>query len=164
MSDSPHSVVAPSRAARRFAAAVVVLYALITLVPLAWIVLTSFKSPSDAISYPPKLLFQPTLEGYVNLFTTRSRQAPEILAAMPPPQTWYDRLARTRNMVIVGPSRFIQRYGNSLVIAVGSTVLAVGLGTLAAYAPSTAAATAAAFRSPCATRSTWRASRIVPSP
>ena len=76
MSDSPHSVVAPSRAARRFAAAVVVLYALITLVPLAWIVLTSFKSPSDAISYPPKLLFQPTLEGYVNLFTTRSRQAP----------------------------------------------------------------------------------------
>lgn len=129
-----HSVVEPSRAAKRVAGTLVVLYALITLAPLAWIVLTSFKSPSDAISYPPKLLFQPTLEGYVNLFTTRSRQSPDILAAMPPPDTWYDRLARSRNMVIVGPSRFMQRYGNSLVIALGSTVLAVGLGTLAAYA------------------------------
>ena len=104
MSDTAHSVVAPSRAARRVAAVLVVAYAVITLVPLVWIVLTGFKSPSDAISYPPKLLFEPTLEGYVNLFTTRSRQSPEVLAGMPAPDTWYDRLARTRNMVIVGPS------------------------------------------------------------
>jgi multiple sugar transport system permease protein len=30
---------------------------------------TGFKSPSDAISYPPNVFFEPTLEGYVNLFT-----------------------------------------------------------------------------------------------
>ncbi len=134
MSDAAHSVVAPSRLARRVAAVVVVAYAVITLIPLLWIVLTGFKSPADAIAYPPKILFQPTLEGYVNLFTTQSRQSPEVLAALPPPDTWYDRLARTRNMIIVGPSRYLQRYGNSIVVAFGSTVLAVGLGTLAAYA------------------------------
>ena len=134
MSTGAHSVVAPSRLARRIAAVVVVAYAVITLIPLLWIVLTGFKSPADAIAYPPKLLFQPTLEGYVNLFTTQSRQSPEVLAALPPPGTWYDRLARTRNMIIVGPSRYLQRYGNSIVVAFGSTVLAVGLGTLAAYA------------------------------
>jgi multiple sugar transport system permease protein len=134
MSDAAHSVVAPSRLARRVAAVVVVAYAVITLIPLLWIVLTGFKSPADAIAYPPKILFQPTLEGYVNLFTTQSRQSPEVLAALPLPDTWYDRLARTRNMIIVGPSRYLQRYGNSIVVAFGSTVLAVGLGTLAAYA------------------------------
>ena len=48
-------------------------YALITLMPLVWIIATGFKSPSDAIAYPPKLMFTPTLEGYVNLFTSRSR-------------------------------------------------------------------------------------------
>ena len=133
MSDTAYSVVAPSRGARRVAAVLVVAYALVTLVPLLWIVLTGFKSPADSISYPPKILFQPTLEGYVNLFTTQSRQSPEILAAMPPPATWYERVARNRNMVIVGPSRYLQRYGNSLVVAFGSTVLAVALGTLAAY-------------------------------
>ena len=51
-----------------------VLYAVITMIPLLWIVLTAFKSPDDAISYPPKVLFKPSLEGYCNVFTTRSRQ------------------------------------------------------------------------------------------
>ena len=52
------------------------------MVPLAWIVLTSFKSPPDSISYPPKLVFTPTLEGYCNLFTTRTRQTPEYIEAL----------------------------------------------------------------------------------
>ena len=41
---------------------------------------------------------------------------------------------RSRNMVIAGPSRFFDRYTNSLIIGFGSTFLAVFLGTLAAYA------------------------------
>ena len=53
---------------------IVILYALVSMVPLIWIVLTGFKTPPDSISYPPKVLFQPSLEGYVNLFTTRTRQ------------------------------------------------------------------------------------------
>ncbi len=39
--------------------------------------MTGFKTPPDAISYPPKVVFTPSLEGYCNLFTTRSRQTPE---------------------------------------------------------------------------------------
>jgi multiple sugar transport system permease protein len=132
-SASAHSVVQPSSLTKRIAAAVVVLYAIVSMVPLVWIVLTGFKTPPDSISYPPKVLFQPSLEGYVNLFTTRTRQTPAFIATLPPAQTWYDRLVRSRNMVIAGPSKYVPRFINSLVIGFGSTFLAVLLGTLAAY-------------------------------
>ncbi len=130
---SAHSVVAPSVWSRRLAGVLVVGYALITMVPLVWIFATGFKTPPDSISYPPKVLFEPSLEGYVNVFTTRSRQTPEYMASLPPPEAWYDKLVRSRNMVITGPSRFAERYTNSLIIGFGSTFLAVFLGTLAAY-------------------------------
>jgi multiple sugar transport system permease protein len=74
------------------------------------------------------------VEGYVNLFTTRTRQTPEFLSSLPPPQTWYERLVRSRNMVIAGPSKVVPRFVNSLVIGFGSTFLAVCFGTIAAYA------------------------------
>jgi len=128
-----HSVVAPSTATRRIAGALVIVYAIITMIPLLWIIATSFKTPPDSIAYPPKIVFTPSLEGYVNLFTTRTRQSPEVLATMPAPTTWYDKLVRSRNMVIAGPSNVIPRFINSIIIAFGSTFLAVLLGTLAAY-------------------------------
>jgi multiple sugar transport system permease protein len=56
------------------------------------------------------------------------------MASLPPAETWYDALVRKHNMVITGPSRFVGRYWNSLVIGFGSTFLAIFLGTLAAYA------------------------------
>jgi len=52
---------------------------------------------------------------------------------LPPPTTWYDKLVRSRNMVIAGPSNVVPRFVNSIIIAFGSTFLAVFLGTLAAY-------------------------------
>ncbi len=55
-----------------------------TMLPLLWILLTAFKTPADSIAYPPKILFTPSVEGYVNLFTTRSRQTPEFLAKSAP--------------------------------------------------------------------------------
>jgi multiple sugar transport system permease protein len=128
-----HSIVEPSRLTKRIAGALVILYALVSMVPLMWIVLTGFKTPPDSISYPPKILFEPSLEGYVNLLTTRTRQTPDFIATLPPADTWYDRLVRSRNMVIAGPSKYIPRYINSLIIGFGSTFLAVALGTLAAY-------------------------------
>ena len=128
-----HSVVEPSRTTKRIAGAIVVLYALITMVPLAWIFLTSFKSPPDSISYQPKVMFEPTLEGYCNLFTTRTRQTPEYIESLGPPQSTCDEITRSRNMVIAGPSNYWPRFTNSMVIAFGSTFLAVFLGTLAAY-------------------------------
>jgi multiple sugar transport system permease protein len=129
-----HSVVAPTATAKRIAGALVIAYALITLIPLAWIVLTSFKTPPDSIAYPPKVLFEPSVEGYCNLFYTRTRQTPEYIAALPAPANTCDALVRSRNMVIAGPSNVVPRFTNSIIIAFGSTFLAVFLGTLAAYA------------------------------
>jgi len=130
---STRSVLEPSPWSQRFAALLVIVYALITMIPLVWIVLTGLKTPPDAIAYPPKVVFEPSLEGYVNLFTARSRQPPEYMAGLPPPTSWYDELVRKRNMVITGPSRFAERYLNSIIIGFGSTFLAVFLGTIAAY-------------------------------
>jgi multiple sugar transport system permease protein len=129
-----HSVVEPGRRSKRIAAALVILYALVSMIPLFWIFITGFKTPPDSIAYPPKIFFSPSLEGYVNLFTTRTRQPSEYIASLPPAETWYDRLVRSRNMVIAGPSKYIPRYVNSLIIGFGSTFLAVVLGTVAAYA------------------------------
>ncbi|MFN0183142.1 MAG: carbohydrate ABC transporter permease [Aquabacterium sp.] len=132
-----YSIVEPSPAAKRIAGMLVILYAVLTLIPLAWIVLTAVKSPQDSISYPPKVIpwvhFEPTIEGFCNLFTTRSRQTPEYLATLPPPQGICERQARARNMVLVSESKYIPRFINSVIIAFGSTALAVFLGTLAAY-------------------------------
>jgi multiple sugar transport system permease protein len=128
-----HSVVAPKPLAKRLAGIAVVAYALVTMVPLVWIFMTGFKTPPDSISYPPKVVFEPSLEGYVNLFTTRTRQTEEYMATLPPPDTWYDELVRSRNMVIAGPSKFGERFINSVIIGFGSTFLSVFLGTLAAY-------------------------------
>jgi multiple sugar transport system permease protein len=128
-----HSVVEPSSRAKTVAGTLVIVYALITMIPLLWIFLTGFKSPPDSISYPPKVFFEPTLEGYCNLFTTRSRQTPEYMMTLPPPASTCDEIARRRNMVIAGPSNYAPRFINSWVIAFASTFCAVTLGTLAAY-------------------------------
>ena len=129
-----HSIVEASPRSKAIASGLVILYAVITILPLLWIVATAFKSQSDAIAYPPKVIFEPTLEGYVNLFTVRTRQTPDFIAKLPPPETWYDKLVRQRDMVIAGPSKVVPRFVNSLIIGFGSTFLAVFLGTLAAYA------------------------------
>src|SRR5215471_16398709 len=129
-----HSVVEPSPLAKMIGGIIVAVYAAITILPLLWIFLTGFKTPTDSISYPPKIISELSVEGYVNLFTTRTRQTPEFLASLPPPETWYERLVRSRNMVIAGPSKVVPRFINSMVIGFGSTFLAVCLGTIAAYA------------------------------
>jgi multiple sugar transport system permease protein len=78
-------------------------------------------------------VFQPSLEGYCNLVTTRSRQTSDFIQTLGPPQGLCDGIARERNMVVAGPSNYVPRFINSLIIAFGSTVLAVALGTLSAY-------------------------------
>ncbi len=130
---SAHSIVEASPRSKAIASLLVAIYAVVTIVPLLWIGATAFKSPSDSIAYPPKVFFQPSLEGYVNLFTQRSRQTPDFIAKLPPPEHWWDKLVRSHDMVIVGPSKVVPRFVNSLIIGFGSTFLAVFLGTLAAY-------------------------------
>lgn len=127
------SVTAPSARQKWIAGILVIGYALITLLPLIWIVATGFKSSSDAIAYPPKIVFGPTVEGYVNLFTTQTRligESTEPAEGLP----WYEKLVRERGNTIVGPSRFSERFFNSVIIGFGSTFFAIVLGTAAAYA------------------------------
>ena len=129
-----YSITEPSNRQKWIAGILVIGYAILTLIPLIWIIATGFKTPSDAIAYPPKVLFTPSLEGYVNLFTSRTRLAPEDLVALGDPTTWYDKIVRRYDMVITGPSRYGERFMNSVVIGFGSTFLSVFLGTIAAYA------------------------------
>ena len=86
ITSTAHSVVEPSRIAKRTAGFFVILYALISMAPLFWIFATGWKTPPDSISYPPKIVFSPSLEGYCNLFTTRTRQTPEYIQALGPPE------------------------------------------------------------------------------
>jgi multiple sugar transport system permease protein len=128
-----YSVTETSTRQKWIAGTVVVGYALVTILPLVWIIATGFKTPSDAIAYPPKVIFEPTVEGYVNLFTTRTRATQETLDALGEPATWYDAIVRQYGMIISGPSRYGERFLNSVIIGFGSTFLSICLGTLAAY-------------------------------
>jgi len=131
---SSFSVTEPSKRQKWISGLLVITYAVVTLMPLLWIIATGFKSPEDSIAYPPKVLFQPTLEGYVNLFTTQTRITPNMKDSLPEPSNWYEQIVRDKNMVIAGPSRYGQRFLNSTIIGFGSTFLSIFLGTLAAYA------------------------------
>ena len=81
--DTSRSYLEPSSFSKKMAAAIIIVYAVITLIPISWMVMTSFKNVDSAISYPPEVLFEPSLEGYVNLFTNRSRQSQEYLDSLP---------------------------------------------------------------------------------
>jgi multiple sugar transport system permease protein len=83
---------------------------LIYFFPVLWIILTAFKSHADALAIPPTFLFTPTLENFVNVFT-RSYIA-------------------GREAVDTGFRLF---FFNSIVISGASVLLALLLGTLAAY-------------------------------
>jgi multiple sugar transport system permease protein len=128
------SVTEPKPRTKWIAGILVITYAVITLLPLLWIIATGFKSPSDAIAYPPKVVFEPTLEGYVNLFTERTRATPDMMEAAGEPTTWFETIVRSQDMVITGPSRYGERFLNSVIIGFGSTALCMILGTAAAYA------------------------------
>ena len=128
------SVTEPSLTQKWFAGVLVVFYALITLLPLLWIVATGFKSGPDSIAYPPKIVFEPTVEGYVNLFTTQTRLSDAAKLEPTADLPWYEQLTRERGNTIVGGSRYSERFFNSLIIGFGSTFFAIVLGTMAAYA------------------------------
>jgi multiple sugar transport system permease protein len=46
------------------------LISLAVLVPVAWMVLSSFKPSAQVTAYPPKLIFSPTLDNYRQLFSS----------------------------------------------------------------------------------------------
>lgn len=114
---------------------VAIVFALVSLIPVGWMILTAFKARSDIVSAPPKLAFEPTLEGFVNLLTSRAQIPAEEANAIKarPDVSLFDRIAAERGQIITGPSTYAKRVLNSLIIAGVSTLLSVALGTLAAY-------------------------------
>ena len=79
--------------------------------PVLWIILTAFKTRTDALAIPPKIFFTPTLDNFIGVFYRAS--------------------------ITAGASQetnFGLYFFNSIFIAGTSVLLAVIVGTLAAYA------------------------------
>jgi len=45
---------------------------IVALLPVVWLLMTSFKKPVDVYAMPPKIIFTPTVENYVTLFVERN--------------------------------------------------------------------------------------------
>jgi multiple sugar transport system permease protein len=128
------------RAFNKVAIVAVLIVTIIFLAPIYWIVSTSFKPRNLATTIPPTILFEPDISPFVKLVLRRSQlreqPTPEEYAAAP----WWERLVFDGGEKVVRdgkgevqlsgyPSRFV----NSLIVAIISTVLAVGMGTITAY-------------------------------
>lgn len=125
-----------TRAVTTIRAVLAIIICILFLIPIIWMMMTAFKPREDVIAVPPKVFFTPTLEGFVSLFTQRStltRMQQERLER-DPNLGWADRMMLQRGLKIIGPSQYVQRLINSVIIATLSTVAAVVLGLLAAYA------------------------------
>ena len=128
-----------ARLVRNIRALVVILLALFLLFPVFVMGITAFKGRSDVVSVPPKIVFEPTLEGFVFLLTDRAvvskARMPEYQAAAEAGElNLFQRIALRNGQEITGPSNYVFRLRNSLIIAGLSTVASVTLALFAAYA------------------------------
>jgi multiple sugar transport system permease protein len=121
-------------------ALVVIVLALILLIPIYVMGITAFKSRADVVAVPPKIInFQPTLEGFVFLLTERALVAQSRIGdiqaqAAAGNLSLFQRIALDAGQEITGPSDYVFRLKNSVIIAGVSTVASVVLGLFAAYA------------------------------
>jgi multiple sugar transport system permease protein len=124
----------------RAAIVVVLVVTIIFLAPIYWIASTAFKPRNLATTIPPTVVFQPEISPFVKLFTKRSQMrnppSPEEYAAAP----WWERVVFDGGEKIVRDGKgqvqwsgYPSRFMNSLIVAITSTVLAVGMGTFTAY-------------------------------
>jgi multiple sugar transport system permease protein len=128
-----------SRFFKSLRAIIVVIIAVIMLIPVIVMALTAFKPRATIVSSPPKILFKPTLEGFVFLLTDRaiiaqSRLADYKEAASQGDLNLFERIALQGGQEITGTSDYVSRLKNSLIIAGLSTIFSVVLGLFAAYA------------------------------
>ncbi|HEC23012.1 MAG TPA: carbohydrate ABC transporter permease [Chloroflexi bacterium] len=126
-----------SRLTRTVRALIVIIVTFIGLIPVFVMGITAFKSRADVVAVPPKLVFKPTLEGFVYLLTERAVLTQDRLAeaqAHIDELNWMQRIALENGQEITGPSDYVFRLKNSAIIAGVSTIVSVGLGLLAAYA------------------------------
>jgi multiple sugar transport system permease protein len=127
------------RIGRPIAIFAIVAAVLIFLSPIYWIASTAFKPRAVATSVPPTLVFTPEVTPFIKLFTKRVqlKEPPtaEVYAAAP----WWEKAIYDggERVLKVGDapqlSQYPNRFINSLIVAVLSTILAVGMGTITAY-------------------------------
>ncbi|HAK45623.1 MAG TPA: sugar ABC transporter permease [Spirochaeta sp.] len=108
----------------------------IMMIPLFYIVNTSFRPWAEIKAYPPKLIYEPSIGSYIRVFTARSVYSPgtapseKELAEM----KWYEKIVyEDTNEEITRRGDFPKRYLNSLIISILTTLITIILGTLAAY-------------------------------
>jgi multiple sugar transport system permease protein len=101
------------RIRNRLAILVIIGVVLIYIIPIMWIVITSLKPRQDVFK-PDVVITTPTLEHYESLLVVKA--------------------GRGEQQRILRQSDYPRFFLNSLIITILSTLLAVGLGTLTAYA------------------------------
>jgi multiple sugar transport system permease protein len=98
---------------------VLITWGLFTILPILWTYVVSFKEPADVFALPPSLIFKPTLHNYLELFnldvTTEFENAASVTTSS-------------------ASSAFPKYFVNSLIVSSATTVLALVLGSLAAWA------------------------------
>jgi multiple sugar transport system permease protein len=121
---------------RTLRAEVSVLVTIITLLPVAWMILTALKSPVESVAVPPKVFFKPTIDSFVFLVTERIQLLPDELKEYRERDdlNLAERITANRGQKITRESDFPKQFRNSLIVATVSTIFSVGFGVLSAYA------------------------------
>jgi len=128
-----------SRLTHNLRAIIVIVIAIAILVPIFVMVNTAFKTRPEVVSITPKVIYTPTLEGFVLLLTDRAVASPAVLEELQAAVELgelglFDRLALKTGQEITGPSEYVKRLTNSVIIAGLSTVASVVLAVFAGYA------------------------------
>ena len=113
-----------------------IVIAFIMLIPVIGRAMTAIKPRPLTTAVPPRVIFTPSFDGFIGLLTNRMQLNPGALAQQQKRTdlSFWDQQALIRGMKIQGPSKFVGQLGNSLIISLTSTFLAVTLGLLSAYA------------------------------
>ena len=127
-------------ALNRIAIVGVLLVTIIFLAPIYWIASTAFKPRNLATTIPPTVLFEPEISPFVKLFTKRSQLRDPVEQEVYDAAPWWEQTIYDGGEKIVRSGRgeiqlsgYPDRFMNSLIVAITSTVLAVGMGTFTAY-------------------------------
>lgn len=94
-----------------------VLFTFFIFFPFYWTFLMSIKNPIDVTNYPPKFIFQPTVDNY--LWTLGLVKQQEVTAGI-------------RGQPL--PPEFVRAFVNSLMICGGTIAVSLSAGVFAAYA------------------------------
>ncbi len=95
------------------------LWMLFAVFPVVWSYLNSFKPPEQIFELPPNVIFTPTLHNYAVIFGLEVGAEAEGVA---------------QTQAATGAASQLPKYFmNSLIISVGTTVLSLAIGCLAAY-------------------------------